>query len=460
MNEKIKQYQQQIANLTGSKTFCILPWIHIATRPNGDARLCCGSNASGANTGDHTVGLVKKTNGEPANFNKESPLDALNGEYMRDVRLSILDNKIPDSCTKCFDEESNGVVSKRLWEMHHWSDKLDIKTIISKTQHDGTVPPIIRYFDLRLGHTCNLKCIMCSPHDSSKWVEDYDTMMEMSESLEVKNQISWNKSTFNNNWYKNDKFWDQVFDQIPNITELYFAGGEPLMIKEHKRFLLEILRRGYNTNIGLRYNTNGIFVTDEMIDIWKQFRKVKIAFSIDNVAERNWYIRYPTEWSIVLNNLRKLDDTPANIEISIQAAVQIFNIKMLPEFAKWKISMGFKKINNYYVGDHQSGGGLINMHLLYLPTFLSARILPQKDKEEIRNKFAEFKNWLWNNYRQDDDFWKDNPYGWNRWEAILKFIEAEDHSLQVVDFKEYVNNLDKIRFLKAKEIFPELSHLL
>jgi sulfatase maturation enzyme AslB (radical SAM superfamily) len=301
---------------------------------------------------------------------------------------------------------------------------------------------------------------MCSPHDSSKWVEDYDTMMEMSESLEVKNQISWNKSTFNNNWYKNDRFWDQVFDQIPNITELYFAGGEPLMIKEHKRFLLEILRRGYNTNIGLRYNTNGIFVTDEMIDIWKQFRKVKIAFSIDDVAERNWYIRYPTEWSVVLDNLRKLDDTPANIEIGIQVAVQVFNIKMLPEFAKWKISMGFKKINNYYVGDHQSGGSLINMHLLYLPTFLSARILPKEDKEEIRNKFAEFKDWLWNNYRQDDDFWKDNPYGWKRWEAILKFVEAEDHSSQVVDFKEYVNNLDKIRFLKAKEIFPELAHLL
>jgi hypothetical protein len=70
--------------------------------------------------------------------------------------------------------------------------------------------------------------------------------------------------------------------------------------------------------------------------------------------------------------------------------------------------MGFKKINDYYVGDHQSGGGLINMHLLYLPTFLSARILPQQDKEEIRNKFAEFKEWLWNNYRQDDDFWKNN----------------------------------------------------
>jgi len=32
-----------------------LPWIHFATRPNGDMRLCCSSNASGAGA-DHTVG--------------------------------------------------------------------------------------------------------------------------------------------------------------------------------------------------------------------------------------------------------------------------------------------------------------------------------------------------------------------------------------------------------------------
>jgi hypothetical protein len=72
----------------------------------------------------------------------------------------------------------------------------------------------------------------------------------------------------------------------------------------------------------------------------------------------------------------------------------------------------------------------------------------------------EFKDWLWNNYRQDDDFWKHNPYGWQRWEAILSFVEMEDHSSQLPDFKEYINNLDSIRSTDAKIIFPELAHLL
>jgi organic radical activating enzyme len=460
MSEKIEAYQRLIEGKTGSKTFCPLPWIHIATRPNGDARLCCGSNASGADTGDYTVGLVKNQDGKPANFNRDLPVDALNNGYMRDVRLTMIEGKIPDSCAKCFEEEANGVISKRLWETYHWTNnKLDIAQLIRDTATDGTIPPKIRYLDLRLGHTCNLKCVMCTPHDSSRWVEDYDTLMDTLESPLIRSQISWDRESFNNNWYKNEGFWNQVYEQIPNIRELYFAGGEPLMIKEHKRFLLEIIKRGYNEQISLRYNTNGIFVTDEMINIWSKFKKVKVAFSIDAVGEKNWYIRYPTNWDDVVRNLRKLDATPDNIEIGIQAAVQIFNIKHLPEFARWKLDMGFKKINDYKVGDHQSGGGLINMHLLYLPTFLSARVLSEKDKQDVGDRFSEFKDWLWNNYRQDDDFWKHNPYGWTRWEAILRFVQSGDQSSQVADFKEYISSLDKIRKTDAKSIFPELCNL-
>ena len=55
---KLGLWQNKIAEVSGRKTFCILPWIHFATRPNGDMRLCCSANARGADE-DHTVGLVK-----------------------------------------------------------------------------------------------------------------------------------------------------------------------------------------------------------------------------------------------------------------------------------------------------------------------------------------------------------------------------------------------------------------
>jgi len=448
VSEKTKKFIEIIEQKTGSKTFCILPWIHVATRPNGDARLCCGSNASQATNGIMDAGLVKKENGMPANFGKESLQSAWNNKYMRDVRKTMLEGKIPLSCFKCFEEESKGIVSKRIWETYYWNEeKLEIDQLVKETTQDGEVPPTIRYLDLRLGHTCNLKCVMCSPHDSSRWVQDHDQLIKSTESKIVLHQMSWDKNSFDNYWYEKPELWEEIFDQIPNIRQLYFAGGEPLMIKEHKNFLEEIIRRGYADNITVRYNSNGVLVDDNIIDIWSKFKEVRFAFSIDALEDRNHYIRYPVSWQETESALIKLDNTPDNIKVGIACAVQIFNIKHIIDFAKWKILI-------------EAGGGILNMHMLYIPTFLSARILPKADKEQLRKDFIEFKQWLWDNYRQDDDFWKHNPNGWNRWESILKFVEAEDHSHLVPDFKEYVKNLDSIRNTDAKRIFPELDHLL
>jgi len=335
-----------------------------------------------------------------------------------------------------------------------------LSTLVKDTSENGSVPDKIRYLDLRLGHTCNLKCVMCSPHDSSRWTQDYDQLVAKTRSTVVLKQIGWDVDKFNNQWYEKPEFWTEVFDQIPNIEEIYFAGGEPLMIKEHKRFLEEIIKRGYASNIQLRYNSNGILIDQRMIDIWTNFKQVRFAFSIDALGDRNYYIRYPTEWSDIERSLRMLDNTPDNIHVSIACAVQVFNAKHIVDFAKWKLQQGFKKINKFKMDDFETGGGIISLHLLFIPTFLSARILPKKDKEEIRNQFLEFKEWLWNNYRQDDNFWKNNPYGWVRWEGILKFIESEDHSHLLPDFKEYVNNLDSIRSLNAIDFFPELADIL
>jgi organic radical activating enzyme len=460
MKDKIQTYIKIVEEKTGSPTFCALPWIHVATRPNGDARLCCVTNASGAKTGDHEVGLVKKENGRPANFGKDTLLSAFNNEYMKSVRKTMLEGGIPASCTKCFEEESNGVVSKRLWELYEWNrDGLDFQQLIKDTAEDGSVPPIIRYMDLRLGHTCNLKCVMCSPHDSSRWLQDYDKVMDGLKSKVVKFQLNFEKTEFNNTWYEKPEFWEEVFEQIPNITQLYFAGGEPLMIKEHRRFLDEIIRRGYAKNISLRYNSNGIFVNEDIINVWSQFKQVRYAFSIDAQGDRNHYIRFPADWSDIERSLRLMDEAPDHIHCAIACAVQALNIKHIVDFAKWKLSQGFKKINKFTLDEYQTGGGIINLHLLYIPTFLSARILPKADKEEIRKQFEDFKQWLWDNYTQDDGFWNTNPYGWRRWEAILKFVEAEDHTHLLPDFVDYIKNLDKVRNTNFSVIFPELSHL-
>lgn len=461
MTKDKQKFYQILEEKTGSKTFCILPWIHFATRPNGDMRLCCSANASGAGH-DHTVGLVKNELGVPANFGNSKPMEAWNNEYMRSVRTTMLEGKIPASCGKCIAEEDTGVISKRLWETYTWmEDGIDIGELVKQTSADGTIPEKLTYLDLRLGHTCNLKCVMCSPHDSSRWVQDYEKLMKKTVFPIIKEEMQWDAKTFNNVWYENPDFWQELYAQIPNLKQVYFAGGEPLMIKEHKKFLQEIIRQGYADKILIRYNSNVLLLDDEILELWKSFDKVKFAVSLDDTDIRNWYIRYPSDWETIVQNLHKLDNTPSNIQVSIATAIQILNIKHLPEFAKWKIQQNFKKINFENVtGGMQAGGGIFNMHLLYIPTFLSIRCLPPEDKAEVRKLFGEFANWLYANYRQDQDFWKTNPYGWKRWQAILDFMDAEDHSSKLPAFRDYIINLDSIRGTDFKSVFPELAHLL
>ena len=35
-DSKLGKWQREIESVSGSCTFCVLPWIHFATRPNGD----------------------------------------------------------------------------------------------------------------------------------------------------------------------------------------------------------------------------------------------------------------------------------------------------------------------------------------------------------------------------------------------------------------------------------------
>jgi organic radical activating enzyme len=460
---QIGDWQKQIEELTGSPSFCVLPWIHLATRPNGDMRICCVANASGADTGDYSVGLVKKENGTPANFGLDLPTSAFNNDYMKSVRKTMLAGEVPASCTKCFKEEQEGIASKRIWETGTWhlQEQIDIQELIRETTVDGEVPYKLQYLDLRLGHTCNLKCIMCSPHDSSMWVPEHKKVFPIFKSELIKKQMDWDSNEFNNKWHENPKFWEQIFDQIPNIKQLYFAGGEPLLIREHKMFLQEIIKRGYADKISLRYNTNGILVTDEIIAIWECFRKVKVGISLDGLGERVHYIRYPTNFADVEKNLWKLENTVDSIQANIALAVQILNIKHIPEFIKWKVRSGFKKLNfDVNAVGQVTGGGLVGVHLLWIPTWLSLRVLPKEDKLEVRELFAELQDWLWNNYTQDAEFWEKNPYGWKRWEGILDWMDAEDHTNLLPDFQDYILTMDAQRGTNFKLTFPELAHLL
>ena len=431
-----------------SKTICPLPWIHLATRPNGDVRVCCTANASGAGQEDSKeIGLITNSIGN-MNLQDYSLAEIWNSDYMKSVRLQMLNNQIPSSCTKCFEEESSGIVSKRQWETIVWKERLDIDATINATNPDGSLPVVVPYFDLRLGNLCQLKCIMCSPHDSSSWIKEWKLQYPKYKTIELKQDQSWD-SDFDYTWYKKGSFLSDMRLQANNIRELYFAGGEPLLIPEHYKILEFMVETGAAKSCVLRYNSNGLELPENLFELWNHFKQVKFNFSVDAVGLRNDYIRYPSKWIDVVTNLEKLDDTPNNITVNIACAVQLLNVLNIQELVHWKESKNFKKINL-----PPYGAGLVGTHLVYLPSYLNVRVLPQ----HLKNKVAKQIEYFCSRKSKDVEFMS-NPYGLKRWQGLVHYMAAEDWSNKLPMLKDYLTVTDQQRGTDFTKTFPELITL-
>ncbi len=447
-----------------SPTFCILPWIHMSTRPNGHMRVCCTANASSVGaTNDKKyggeVGIVKNDNGKPANLNHTDLISGWNNLYMKSIRKKMLKGEVPPSCSKCFREEATGHRSKRNWETAYWRKRVDVESLLADTREDGSVPPKMYYVDLRLGTKCNLKCIMCSPHDSSFWVSDWSKLYPQIRNKQLRELMIWNNrgkmdgATYN--WHvDNPVFWQQLYDQIPHMKQLYFAGGESTIIKEHYELLEECIRRGYAKGIELRYNSNGIEMPEKLFDLWEHFERVRFHFSIDSHGEMNDYIRFPSKWDHIEKQFRLLDQTSDKVEVTVACAVQMLNMYYLPDFIKWKLSRGYKKISPWPLG-----AGLINFHFVYHPAHLNVKVFPPWMKDKIRFKFDKFYEWLKTNHRNDKAF-LENPYGIKRMKGMVGFMESEDWSRRMPQFAEYITKMDKIRGTCFTKTFPEMAELL
>ena len=459
-------------------TFCALPWLHLSTRPDGAMRVCCTANASSVGATNDKLyggkqGELRTEDGTPANLNNSDFLSAWNNTYMKNVRKQMMNGKEPPSCHKCFKEERAGHNSKRMWETRYWADYGYTKEkLIAETSVDGEIEPKVRYIDLRMGTKCQLACVMCSPHDSSGWIKEWIDIHDEWTIPELKEINQWHGggkdewgATYN--WHKdNPVFWEQLYSQIPHMEQLYFAGGESTIIDEHYELLDKVIEMGYNSKIELRYNSNGIELPDRLLELWKQFRKVRFHYSVDAVGKQNDFIRYPSEWSHTEKQFWRLNnDTSNNVEVTVACAVNALNIYYIPDFLKWKLEQGFTKINMW-----PFGAGGINYHFVYWPAYLNVKALPNNFKELCEKKYEEFYPWweanwekgvpIWHKNKVDYDKWRDAGYGIKRLQGMIKFMKSEDWSIRVPQFKQYIDSLAKHRNMPFNEYFPEMYNAI
>lgn len=391
-------------------TFCSLPWIHLATHPDGGATLCCVS--------DHRNSLSRSKNYKPLTYldlNKNSINEIMNSDYYKDTRLEMLNNIIPKACERCFREEANGVRSKRIEENEKLGFTEDMGRAI--TSKDGTIPVNFKFIELRLGNLCNLKCITCNPVSSTNWTQSYQKLQQ-----ELTFVRHFDKK-INCDWTESDKFWNELFDHSKDLQLIYVNGGEPTLVEKHWKYLEELIKRGINEHITLWYNINMTHLPDRLIDLWSKFKKVQITASIDDLGERNDYIRVGSNWSNILKNLDKLQSYPW-IETSICQTISWVNVYYINDFNKFMRSRG------------------LHVHLNYVhdPEFLSVKILPNNIKEKILDRCKDMTVWDINGLKNQ--------------------LNGEGNLTLFKQGWQYNNKLDEYNKKSFSGIFPEWHKIL
>ena len=263
-----------------SPTFCILPWIHMATKTGGDVTPCCVSPPLG---------------GE--NLNEKSFSDVWNGQAMKDLRKKMLQGKKSLLCTKCYKEEDSEVASHRIRSNMRWGKELSFKTLLAKTDDQGYYDGPYLYLDLRLGNKCNLECNMCSPMETVRWerlmpkVLNHVTDNNLKDFLGKQSMASIGNSLPAKTWYKKDHVKNSLYANLSSLRQITIAGGEPLLIDEHQDFLDECIRSNEAHHISIHYHTNGTVLNRKLFEKWKHFETVMVFISLDDLKERNHYIR-------------------------------------------------------------------------------------------------------------------------------------------------------------------------
>jgi len=306
-------------NFFVSDTLCPMPWSHIEVSSSGEVRPCCVY----IDSVDHA---------------KHNSLDhAFNNNKFQTLRQDLLSGKKPDGCSKCWENEKNGLISNRHYHMSLLKKELLTSYLDS---------PSIKSMDLKPGNTCNFKCRICNPVSSSLYAQ------------EAKSNTGISIESFN--WAESEsKTINEIVTLLPTLTNIDMYGGEPFLIKPLLHVIKQAVEQHCAPHIRLHYNSNGSIYPEDLIEHWKKFKHVDIQFSIDNIGGRFEFERGGS-WQQVESNIKKLINLGLpNVTIGVMPAINIMNIFYLDEVLQWAHELGLP-VSPQYVTE-PSGFALKNL---------------------------------------------------------------------------------------------------
>ena len=400
--------------LKDSKTFCIYPWIHVHAYPTGEAYPCCHAEMN--------VGQI-------GNCKTNTLAEIWNSPEQRQLRVDMLSETPNAACGRCYEQEESGFFSGRRSANKHHGHHIGRINATDDVGHTEQFE--MTYWDLRFSNLCNLSCRSCGHIFSSSWYKDQTELAGP----------AWAKINKPLNYagrFATD-MWEQLIEHIDHVEQIYFAGGEPLMMEEHYLILEELERRG-RFDVRLIYNTNftKTRLKDRTVfDYWRKFDSVAVGASLDASGPHGEYIRKGTEWATVEANRREMMEICPKVDFYISPTLSIMNAMHLPDFHRDWVEKGLLKPQD------------LNVNILQDPAYLRVDIATAEYKQQIQTRYEEHLEWL----RPLDHLTRATV----GFESAITFMNSTDNTHLLDTFWRKTHELDSIRYEKLLDVIPELK---
>ncbi len=349
-------------------TFCVNVYKSLRYTNSGEAMFCCKS--------DH---WLDDSEGKKINLNVHSMSQALNGKKAIEIRNALENGIRHPNCKKCWDEEDAGVPSKRILDndraKEYWGEDY---------LKDKQIEPHV--VELNLGTVCNLKCRICGPWSSSKWIkEHYDLRTPVKNENSYKNYMIQVKQ-WGGDWSEESPVWDHIEENLHVFKEIDFYGGEPFLVERNWELLKKMIDRGYAKDQILHFNTNTTIFDEEYADLLKKFKFVRISLSIDDIGKRFEYQRHPSNWEEVYANIlkfKKFKEENNNVDINVCITINNLNVYYTPDIIRFMVENGLR---SYYV------------NFLHYPNYYNIKNINETVKEKLIDHLNNEKNKFYNSY--------------------------------------------------------------
>ena len=325
-------------------TICPQVWSHLEISNQGDISPCCVQSS--------IVG----------NIIKDNVADVFYNDAMTTLRNDLLAGVKVPGCSACWKTENVGHISNRQRHLNLHAKEFYTEWIDN---------PGIYSLDIKPGNVCNFKCRICGPGASSLHASEGLTFeTDPLSIIKIKNTI------LNGKWSDDIRFVSQLEVLLPQLTNLDLYGGEPFLLKHLPIILQKAIDLNVAKNIRLHFNSNGSVFPDKLIPLFKQFKEIDIALSIDNIGGR-FELERGGAWDEIEKNVVKFVALQqSNIRTYIFPTINIQNVLYFEELLDWADHIGIE----------------VTYNLLHSPEYLSINYMTDQAKQLVINRFCNSKH--------------------------------------------------------------------